>query len=227
MGNSSPCPFLCLTERIYNVYLYTLSNSCVSSRCSRSISYRITYRYLSSIFCHLEYVILCVILRSRQTQKIVWRVLYIGPCVPCFQIKIYVSDRYVPHDYTRLHMTPHEYRSYICNNKIINLLQRKPIGFMWICDFISITNTNKRNLRIRYCNWENHIRGTCLTGFSLKRESLTMRGCGIVSSSTTSPPSKKKERVQEAKTKRSIPSIKLFHISRLSFMSFFIQSLSI
>ena len=67
MGNSSPCPFLCSPERIYNVYLYTLSNSCVScvsSLCSRSISYRITYRYRSSIFCHLEYMILYVILQK-------------------------------------------------------------------------------------------------------------------------------------------------------------------
>ena len=40
-------------------------------------------------------------------------------------------------------MTTHEYRSYICNNKIINLLQGKPIGFMWICDFMTIIHSIK------------------------------------------------------------------------------------
>ena len=106
MGNGSPCPFLCLTERIYNVYLYTLSNSCVScvsSLCSRSISYRITHSYQSSIFCHLEYVILYVILQKSPDLENRLASCYIEPYVRHFQIKTYVSDRYIPHASTRLH----------------------------------------------------------------------------------------------------------------------------
>ena len=67
------------------------------------ISYRITYSYRSSIFCHLEYMILYIILAKSPDLESRLASCYIRPCVRHFQIKTYVSDRYIPHASTRLH----------------------------------------------------------------------------------------------------------------------------
>ena len=79
----------------------------------------------SLIFCHLEYMILYIILAKSPDLENRLASCYIRPYTPHFQIKTYVSDRYIPHASTRLHTPPHECWGCICNNKIINLLQGK------------------------------------------------------------------------------------------------------